>query len=79
MPLLFPEAPIIGTGMEGRTAYDSGVVVKAKRPGTVSYVSSTRIEITPEEASEERDLRHSARTCGKSGTVVREDIGSEGE
>ncbi len=56
VPLLFPEAPIIGTGMEGRTAYDSGVVVKAKRPGTVSYVSSTRIEITPEEASEERDL-----------------------
>ena len=55
VPLLFPEAPIVGTGMEGRTAYDSGVVVKAKRAGKVSYVSSTRIDIIPDEAPEEVD------------------------
>ena len=55
VPLLFPEAPIVGTGMEGRTAYDSGVVIKAKRPGKVSYVSSTRIDIIPDEAPKEVD------------------------
>jgi len=49
VPLLFPEAPIVGTGMEGRTAYDSGVVVKAKRAGKVSYVSSNRVDIIPDE------------------------------
>ena len=49
VPLLFPEAPIIGTGMEGRTAYDSGVVVKAKRTGKVSYVASDRVDIIPDE------------------------------
>ncbi|MCF0237152.1 MAG: DNA-directed RNA polymerase subunit beta, partial [Sphaerochaetaceae bacterium] len=46
VPLLFPEAPRVGTGMETKTAYDSGVLIKAKRGGVVSYVSSTRIEIT---------------------------------
>ena len=46
VPLLFPEAPIVGTGMEGKAAYDSGVLIKAGEPGTVSYVSSTRIDVT---------------------------------
>ncbi|MBO7429716.1 MAG: DNA-directed RNA polymerase subunit beta [Spirochaetia bacterium] len=49
VPLLFPNAPIVGTGMEGRTAYDSGVVVKAKRAGKVSYVSASCVEIIPDE------------------------------
>ena len=46
VPLLFPEAPLVGTGMEGKAAYDSGVLVKATEPGSVSYVSSTRIDVT---------------------------------
>ena len=46
VPLLFPEAPRVGTGMETKAAYDSGVLIKAKRGGKVTYVSSTRIEIT---------------------------------
>ena len=45
VPLVFPEAPRVGTGMEMRTAYDSGVLIKAKRSGIVKYVSSTRIEV----------------------------------
>ncbi|MBN2860165.1 MAG: DNA-directed RNA polymerase subunit beta [Sphaerochaetaceae bacterium] len=48
VPLLFPETPVVGTGMEGKTAYDSGVLIKAKRAGVVSYVSATRVEITPD-------------------------------
>ena len=35
VPLLIPESPIVGTGMEGKAAYDSGVLVKAERAGYV--------------------------------------------
>ena len=52
VPLLFPEAPIVGTGMEAKAAYDSGVMVKATAPGTVSYVSSDRIDIVDENGEE---------------------------
>ena len=45
VPLLFPEPPHVGTGMERKCAYDSGVLVKAKRAGEVAYVSSTNIKI----------------------------------
>ena len=45
VPLLVPESPIIGTGMEYKAAKDSGVCVLAKRDGTVSRVSATRIEV----------------------------------
>ena len=48
VPLVFPEAPRVGTGMEQRTAYDSGVLIKAKRAGTVRYVSSTIIRVEPD-------------------------------
>jgi DNA-directed RNA polymerase subunit beta len=43
VPLLFPEAPIVGTGMEAKAAYDSGVMLKAKHTGIVEYVSSTLV------------------------------------
>ncbi|MEL3905909.1 MAG: DNA-directed RNA polymerase subunit beta [Treponema sp.] len=43
VPLVFPEPPRVGTGMEGKCAYDSGVLVKAKQSGTVTYVSSEKI------------------------------------
>ena len=42
---MVPESPIIGTGMEYKAAKDSGVCVLAKRDGTVSRVSATRIEV----------------------------------
>ena len=50
VPLVFPETPRVGTGMEGKTAYDSGVLVKAKRSGTVTYVSSDRVVVQPDSA-----------------------------
>ncbi|MDR0684081.1 MAG: DNA-directed RNA polymerase subunit beta [Spirochaetaceae bacterium] len=55
VPLLFPEAPRVGTGMEAKCAYDSGVLVRAKRPGVVKMVSSTVIEITPNDDKKEVD------------------------
>jgi len=48
VPLVFPEAPRVGTGMEGKCAYDSGVLVKARRSGTVLRVTSQEIIIKPE-------------------------------
>ena len=55
VPLVFPEPPRVGTGMEFKTAYDSGVLVKAKRPGTVVYVSSTKVVVDPDKKSDAQD------------------------
>ncbi len=46
VPLLRPEAPLIGTGMEQKAAVDSGVIQQANRSGKVSYVSSSEIHIS---------------------------------
>jgi DNA-directed RNA polymerase subunit beta len=45
VPLLIPEAPIVGTGMEYKAAYDSGVLVIAKENGTVKSVTSDKVVI----------------------------------
>ena len=45
VPLLFTEAPVVGTGMEVKAAVDSGVCVVAKKPGTVEQVSTKKIRI----------------------------------
>ncbi|MCS6804661.1 MAG: DNA-directed RNA polymerase subunit beta [Acidobacteriota bacterium] len=45
VPLLRPEAPIVGTGMEDVVARDSGAVVVARRDGVVDKVDSERIII----------------------------------
>jgi len=50
VPLVFPEAPRVGTGMEDKCAYDSGVLVKARRGGTILRVTSQEIVIKPERA-----------------------------
>jgi DNA-directed RNA polymerase subunit beta len=48
VPLLVAEAPLVGTGMEGVTARDSGAVILAKRNGIVDSVDSERIIIRVE-------------------------------
>src|SRR5450759_4365063 len=45
VPLLEPEAPIVGTGMEWRSALDSGQVLIARRDGVVTSVTADRIRI----------------------------------
>ena len=45
VPLLFTDAPRVGTGMEGKVAQDSGAVVLARNPGEVIEVSSDRIVV----------------------------------
>jgi len=46
VPLLIPEAPIVGTGLEGRVAHDSGVCVVARHPGLVKSVASDQITVS---------------------------------
>ena len=55
VPLVFPEPPRVGTGMEKKCAYDSGVLVKAKRSGKVEFVSSDTIIIAPEKGKNKED------------------------
>jgi DNA-directed RNA polymerase subunit beta len=45
VPVLRPEKPLVGTGIERVAAIDSGTVVTAKRGGVVDYVDATRIVI----------------------------------
>jgi len=45
VPLLFPQAPLVGTGLEERVARDSGAVVIARRAGTVTRVTADEIII----------------------------------
>ncbi len=53
VPLLTTEAPVVGTGMEPKTAVDSGVCVVAKKSGTVDYVSSNLIRISYDDGEKE--------------------------
>ncbi len=45
LPLVDPEAPYVGTGMEYIVAHDSGLAVIAKNPGVVVYTDSKQIQV----------------------------------
>jgi DNA-directed RNA polymerase subunit beta len=52
VPLLRPEAPLVGTGIEGRVARDSGQVVLAQASGVVTSVDGYEIVITDAEGKQ---------------------------
>jgi DNA-directed RNA polymerase subunit beta len=54
VPLLRPEAPIVGTGLERRVASDSRVLVNAEGDGVVDYVDADTIRIKYERSENER-------------------------
>ena len=56
VPLLKPEAPLVGTGIESDVALDSGVTIVAKRDGTVDKIDGKRIVI---KATDEKDFTKS--------------------
>jgi len=43
VPLLIPDSPIVGTGVESRVAIDSGTMVVADEDGEIKYVDSSKI------------------------------------
>ena len=54
VPLLNAEAPIVGTGLEGRVAQDSRVLINAEADGVVEYVDSNKITIKYNRTKEEQ-------------------------
>ena len=52
VPLLRPERPLVGTGLESQVARDSGMVPITKVNGTVSYVDANEIVIKDEHGNE---------------------------
>lgn len=49
VPLLRAEAPIVGTGLEGRSARDSGAVIVAEEEGVIDYVDGFKIVVAPKD------------------------------
>ena len=58
VPLLQPHAPVVGTGVEGRAARDSGQVVIARRPGVVTSIAADLIVVEPDGAANKKDIDH---------------------
>ena len=56
VPLLFTEAPVVGTGIEAKAAVDSGVCVVAKKSGTITYAASREIRMTNDDGT--KDVYH---------------------
>ena len=75
VPLLVPEAPIVGTGIEYKAACDSGVAVLAKRAGTVVRVSADEVTVRAEDGTLDRYplakfMRSNQGTCINQRPVV---------
>jgi DNA-directed RNA polymerase subunit beta len=79
VPLLEPEAPIVGTGMEERAARDSGQVLVANRAGVVTSVTAERIRIEADsgeldEYKLQKFVRSNQGTCINQRPIV--DVGA---
>ena len=77
VPLLKPESPIIGTGMEYKAAKDSGVVVLAKEDGIIEKVSADEIVIKDKDGVRHnyhllKFLRSNQGTCINQRPIVEE-------
>jgi DNA-directed RNA polymerase subunit beta len=75
VPLLEPEAPIVGTGMEARAALDSGQVLTAHSAGVVTSVTAERIQIERDDGELEeypldKFVRSNQGTCINQRPVV---------
>jgi DNA-directed RNA polymerase subunit beta len=79
VPLLQPEAPVVGTGVEFRAAFDSQQVVVAREPGTVVSVTADAVQVMRDEGNEvdtyrlKKFLRSNQGTCINQRPIV--DVG----
>lgn len=76
VPLLRTEAPLVGTGMEYRAAYDSGVLVRAEHAGVVERVTATEIVVRRDDGGVDRYTllkfsRSNQGTCMNQRPIVR--------
>ncbi|MDP8258374.1 MAG: DNA-directed RNA polymerase subunit beta [Candidatus Aadella gelida] len=63
VPLLFPDSPLVGTGLEHRAARDSGAIVIAKKAGKVTKADSLQVAVAGEKYKLKKFERTNARTC----------------
>ncbi|MBM3976072.1 MAG: DNA-directed RNA polymerase subunit beta [Planctomycetes bacterium] len=63
VPLLITEPPIVGTGMEKVCADNTNLVLRAAKPGTVTYVDSRMIKVDDEEYPLSKMRGLNERTC----------------
>ncbi len=75
VPLLTTEAPVVGTGMEPKTAVDSGVCVVARKSGTVQTATSTDIVIKNDDGTQDnyhltKFLRSNQSNCYNQKPIV---------
>ena len=54
VPLMRPESPIVGTGLERRVAKDSRILINAEGSGVITYVDSDKITIKYDRTDEDR-------------------------
>ena len=69
VPLLVPEAPFVGTGMEYKAAHDSGVVVLAKEDGVVEKVAADQV-IVKDDLGQEHTYRLNKFRRSNQGTCI---------
>ena len=70
VPLLVTEAPVVGTGMEYKAAYDSGVLVLCEEAGTVTSVSANKVVVESDATKEERTYRLTKFKRSNQGTCI---------
>ena len=68
VPLILPQKPIVGTGLENQIAIDSGMTLNAQKSGTIQSVSATTIIVKHENGSKlsyklQKYLRSNQQTC----------------
>jgi DNA-directed RNA polymerase subunit beta len=71
VPLLVTEPPIVATGLEKDVAYNSGMVIKAEKSGTVTYVDAQRIKIDEREYVLRKFTGLNEHTCLNQKPVVK--------
>jgi DNA-directed RNA polymerase subunit beta len=71
VPLLVTEPPIVATGLEKDVAYNSGMVIKAERSGTVTFVDGQRIRVDEREYTLRKFTGLNEHTCLNQKPVVR--------
>ena len=64
VPLLRTDSPVVGTGLEGKVAHDSGAIVCAKRPGVVESVSADAIVLKYDRPKGERRIVDFSESSG---------------
>ncbi len=53
VPCIVPEAPLVATGMESKAAVDSGRLILARRPGTVTHADGSKIVVKTKDGEED--------------------------